>query len=59
MATTAYMQTISDGLSRLLVRSLRVPDVYCILCERGKVYVGQMGSATEMRRDEHVTLITE
>jgi hypothetical protein len=33
---------------------LRVPDVYCILCERGKVYVGQMGSATEMRRDEHV-----
>jgi hypothetical protein len=53
------MQTISDGLSRLLVRSLRVPDVYCILCERGKVYVGQMGSATEMRRDEHVTLITE
>jgi hypothetical protein len=26
--------------------SLTAPDVYCILCERGKVYVGQMGCAT-------------
>jgi predicted GIY-YIG superfamily endonuclease len=32
---------------------LKVPGVYRIPCERGKVYVGQTGRSTEARCKEH------
>jgi hypothetical protein len=37
---------------------LRVPEVYCILCEGSKVYIGQMGCGVEMRYNEHVWHMT-
>jgi hypothetical protein len=42
------LRTVKDDLS------LKIPGVYCIPCECGKVYIGQTGRSTEARCKEHM-----